>query len=102
MLGFTGANGRPSSPYSSVHNLTSERLRVSSRKSPSPNMNKQAVSSNQISHQPDTMALQSGVYTIKNVENGNWAVLLNANEGQVVAGSSASTNVGEKVSLSKI
>jgi hypothetical protein len=48
------------------------------------------------------MALQSGVYTIKNVENGNWAVLLNANEGQVVAGSSASTNVGEKVSLSKI
>jgi hypothetical protein len=29
-------------------------------------------------------------------------MLLNANEGEVVAGISASTNVGEKVSLMKI
>jgi hypothetical protein len=27
-LESSGADGRPSSPYSSVHNLTSERLRV--------------------------------------------------------------------------
>jgi hypothetical protein len=45
------------------------------------------------------MALPSGIYTIQNVKNRNWAMLLNANEGKVVAGSSASTNVGEKVSL---
>jgi hypothetical protein len=44
------------------------------------------------------MALPSGTYTIKNVKYGNWAMLLNANEGEVVAGSSDSTNVGEKVS----
>jgi hypothetical protein len=50
----------------------------------------------------DTMALPSGIYTIENVKNRNWAMLLNANEGEVVAGSSASTNVGEKVSLLKV
>ena len=44
------------------------------------------------------MALPSGIYTIENVKYHNWAMLLNANEGEVVAGSSASTNVGEKVS----
>jgi hypothetical protein len=55
-----------------------------------------------ILHHPDTMALPSGVYTIQNVKYRNWAMLLNANEGEVVAGSSDSTNVGEKVSLSKI
>jgi hypothetical protein len=48
------------------------------------------------------MALPSGIYTIQNVKYRNWAMLLNANEGEVVAGSSARTNVGEKVSLSKI
>jgi hypothetical protein len=45
------------------------------------------------------MALPSGIYAIKNVEYRNWAMLLNANEGKVVAGSSASTNVGEKVRI---
>ena len=44
------------------------------------------------------MALQSGIYTIENVRYRNWAMLLNANEGDVVAGSSAGANVGEKVS----
>jgi hypothetical protein len=44
------------------------------------------------------MALSSGIYTIKNVKNSNWAMLLDGNdEGEVVAGSSARTNVGEKV-----
>jgi hypothetical protein len=46
------------------------------------------------------MALSSGIYTIKNVKNSNWAMLLNGNNlGEVVAGSSARTNVGEKVRL---
>jgi len=48
------------------------------------------------------MALPSGIYTIQNVKHRNWAMLSNANEGEVVAGSSASTNVGEKVRLLKI
>jgi hypothetical protein len=52
-------------------------------------------------HHPDTMALPSGIYTIENVKYRNWAMLFDANEGEVVAGSSASTNVGEKVSLLK-
>jgi hypothetical protein len=43
------------------------------------------------------MALPSGIYTIENVKYRNWAMLLNANEGEVVAGSSARVNVGEKV-----
>ena len=43
------------------------------------------------------MALPSGIYTIENVKYRNWATLLNANEGDVVAGSSTSANVGEKV-----
>jgi hypothetical protein len=62
-----------------------------------PNLNKQ-----NLLHHPDTMALPSGIYTIENVKNRNWAMLLNADEGEVVAGSSASTNVGEKVSLLKM
>ena len=62
------------------------------------NINKQTVRS----PSSDTMALPSGIYTVKNVKYGNWAMLLNANEGEVVAGSSASTNVGEKVSLLQI
>jgi hypothetical protein len=45
------------------------------------------------------MDLPSGIYTIENVKYRNWAMLLNANQGEVVAGSSDSTNVGEKVSL---
>jgi hypothetical protein len=48
------------------------------------------------------MALPSGIYTIENVKNNNWAMLLNANEGEVVAGSSSSPNVGEKVGLLKM
>jgi hypothetical protein len=48
------------------------------------------------------MALPSGIYTIENVKYHNWAMLLNANEGEVVAGSSFSTNVGEKVGLLKM
>jgi hypothetical protein len=47
------------------------------------------------------MALSSGIYTIQNVKYRNWAMLLNANEGEVIAGSSATTDVGEKVSVSK-
>jgi hypothetical protein len=46
--------------------------------------------------------LPSGIYTIENVKYRNWAMLLNADEGEVVAGSSDSTNVGEKVSLLKM
>jgi hypothetical protein len=48
------------------------------------------------------MALPSGIYTIENVKYRNWAMLFDANEGEVVAGISASRNVGEKVSPSKI
>jgi hypothetical protein len=48
------------------------------------------------------MSLPSGIYTIQNVKYHNWAMLLNANIGEVVAGSSVSRNVGEKVSLLKI
>jgi hypothetical protein len=43
------------------------------------------------------MALSTGIFTIQNVKYRNWAMLLNANEGEVVAGSSARANVGEKV-----
>jgi hypothetical protein len=50
-------------------------------------------------HHPDTMALPSGIYTIENVKYRNWAMLLNADEGEVVAGRSVNTNVREKVSL---
>ena len=53
-------------------------------------------------HHPDTMTLLSGTYTIQNVEYRNWAMLYDGNEGKVVAGSSASTNVGEKVGLLKM
>jgi hypothetical protein len=49
----------------------------------------------------NTMALPSGIYTVQNVKYRNWAMLLNANEGEVIAGISATTNVGEKVSLMK-
>ena len=49
-------------------------------------------------HQYYDMALSSGIYTIQNVKNSNWAMLLGGNdEGEVVAGSSANPNVGEKV-----
>jgi hypothetical protein len=43
------------------------------------------------------MALPSGIYTIENVKYRNWAMLFDANEGDVVAGSSPHANVGEKV-----
>ena len=45
----------------------------------------------------DTMALPTGIYTIQNVRYRNWAMLMDDNEGVVVAGSSPSTDVGEKV-----
>jgi hypothetical protein len=32
----------------------------------------------------DNMALSSGIYTIENVKYRNWAMLPNANEGEVV------------------
>jgi len=48
------------------------------------------------------MALSSGIYTVENVKYHNWAMLFDGNEGEVVAGSSDSTNVGEKVSLLKM
>jgi hypothetical protein len=48
-------------------------------------------------HHPHTMALPSGIYIIKNVKYRNWAMLFDANIGEVVAGSSARANVGEKV-----
>jgi len=48
------------------------------------------------SKRSDNMALSSGIYTIKNVKNNNWAMLLNADDGgDVVAGSHEG---GEKVS----
>jgi hypothetical protein len=61
------------------------------------NLNKQYVF-----HHPHTMALPSGIYTIVNVRYRNWVMLSNANEGDVVAGSSAGANVGEKVGTSEI
>jgi len=48
------------------------------------------------------MSLPTGIYTIENVKYRNWAVLLNGNIGEVVAGSSDSPNVGEKVGLLKM
>ena len=47
------------------------------------------------------MALPSGIYIIENVKYRNWAMLLNADEGEVVSGSSALANVGEKVRILK-
>jgi hypothetical protein len=44
------------------------------------------------------MALSPGIYTIENVKHHNWAMLLDGNdEGEVVAGSSVTPNIGEKV-----
>jgi hypothetical protein len=43
------------------------------------------------------MILPSGIYTIQNVKYRNWAMLFDANEGDVVAGSPPNANVGEKV-----
>jgi hypothetical protein len=48
-----------------------------------------------------TMDLPSGIYTIENLKYRNWAMLLNADDnGDVIASSASSTNVGEKVSPS--
>src|ERR1700722_9728828 len=45
-----------------------------------------------------TMTLSTGVYTIENVKNHNWAVLLNENDrSDVIAGNSADKDAGEKV-----
>src|ERR1700721_2977972 len=57
----------------------------------------QLEQTNSFHHHPDNMALSTGIFTIQNVKYRNWAMLLNANEGEVVAGSSARANVGEKV-----
>jgi hypothetical protein len=44
------------------------------------------------------MALPSGVYIIENVQNHNWAILTNDNDGDdVVSGTDADPNVGHKV-----
>jgi hypothetical protein len=44
------------------------------------------------------MDLPSGVYTIENVQNRNWAILLNDNDGDdVISGTDADENVGHKV-----
>jgi hypothetical protein len=44
------------------------------------------------------MALSSGIYSIENVKYHNWAMLLDGNdEGDVIAGSSVTPDVGEKV-----
>jgi len=48
------------------------------------------------------MAHPTGSNNIENVEHPNRAVHLNANEGEVVAGSSASANEGEKVRTLKM
>ena len=54
------------------------------------------ISSPNVNHY--NMALSSGIYTIENVKHHNWAMLLDGNnEGEVVAGSSVTPDVGEKV-----
>jgi hypothetical protein len=42
--------------------------------------------------------IPDGIYAIASVKYRNCTMLLNANEGESVAGSSALANVGEKVS----
>ena len=44
------------------------------------------------------MPLSTGVYTIENVKNRNWAVLVNEDDrSDVIAGNSADKDTGEKV-----
>jgi len=44
------------------------------------------------------MTLSTGVYTITNVKNRNWAVLVNDDDrSDVIAGNSAHKDAGEKV-----
>jgi hypothetical protein len=44
------------------------------------------------------MALLSGVYIIENVQNRNWAILTNDNDGDdVKSGTDADTDTGHKV-----
>jgi hypothetical protein len=44
------------------------------------------------------MALPSGVYVIENVQNHNWAILVNDNDGDdVISGTDADTSTGHKV-----
>ena len=48
------------------------------------------------------MTLSTGVYTIENVKNHNWAVLVNENDrSDVIAGNSAHKDAGEKVTSAK-
>jgi len=45
-----------------------------------------------------TMTLSTGVYTITNVKNHNWAVLVNDDDrSDVISGNGAHKNAGEKV-----
>ena len=54
--------------------------------------------SNQEDRLPIT-ALSTGVYTIENVKNRNWAVLVNDDDrSDVISGNSAHKDAGEKVS----
>ena len=47
---------------------------------------------------PPITALPTGVYTIENVKNRNWAVLANDDDrSDVIAGTSADKDAGEKV-----
>jgi hypothetical protein len=44
------------------------------------------------------MELPSGVYTIENAHNRNWAILVNDNDGDdVLSGTDADENAGHKV-----
>ena len=44
------------------------------------------------------MTLSTGVYTITNVKNQNWAVLVNDDDrSDVISGNSAHNDAGEKV-----
>ena len=53
--------------------------------------------SNQQNRQP-AMALTTGVYTIENIKNRNWAVLMNDDDrSDMIAGTSADKDAGEKV-----
>jgi len=45
-----------------------------------------------------TMTLSTGVYTIENAKNRNWAVLVNEDDrSDVISGNSADKDAGEKV-----
>jgi hypothetical protein len=45
------------------------------------------------------MAFPSGVYIVENVQNRNWAILKNDDDGDVISGTDADTNIGHKVGI---